>query len=279
MIKVGIQIAAKDNIYEQIAHASELGFDNAQIVVWNMNYYNEEYANEIKRACGDFNFTITSVWCGWSGPIDFSYPAMYLTLGLVPSAYRAQRTEELIKGAEFARMLGVRDIVTHMGYLPDNPFDKDRLGAMIALRHICKTIEPYGQRFLFETGEELPNSLVQLIKEIGQDNIGINFDPANMHINGRANSSDALDMFAPYVMGFHAKDGTYPKNGSPKGKETKIGEGDTDFPRLVRQLVNMGYDGYITIEREIAEGAVRDAEVVWEKGYLEDLIRCAMNKK
>lgn len=279
MIKVGILINGKENIYDQIAHAAGLGFDNAQISVWEMGYYNERYADEIKRACRDFNFTVTAIWCGWSGPKDWSYPGMYLTLGLIPEAYRAQRTVEILKGAEFARMLGVKDIITHMGYLPDNPFDKDRLGAMIALRHICKTIEPYGQRFLFETGEELPNSLVQLIKEIGQNNIGINFDPANMHINGRGNSSDALDMFAPYVRGFHGKDGTYPKDGNPKGKETKVGDGDTDYPRLMRQLVNMGYDGYVTIERECADSPERDAEIVWEKRYIEELIERAINEK
>ena len=281
-MKVGILIAmtkeTTESIYEKIAHVRSLGFDNGQLGIWDMSLYNDDFLAEVKKACKELDFTITALWCGWSGPVDWSYPNMYLTLGLVPAAYRAQRTNEILMGAEFARKLGIKDIITHMGYLPDNPFDKDRLGAMVALKHICKSIAPYGQRFLFETGEELPNSLVQLIKEIGCDNIGINYDPANMLINGRGNSADALDMFAPYVCGFHGKDAHYPKGGSPKGKEVKVGDGEANYPVLMEKLVKMGYEGYITIERECEEGPARDAEIVWEKAYIEDLIKKAEEK-
>ena len=277
MIKVGILISevSLENVYGKFKWARELGFDNCQLSVWDMSLHTDEFANEVKRAMADFGIKITAVWCGWSGPVDWSYPNMYLTLGLVPAAYRCQRTKDILAGAELARKLGVSDIITHMGYLPDNPFDKDRLGAMVAIRHICKTIAPHGQRFLFETGEELPNSLVQLIKEIDCDNIGINYDPANMMINGRANSYDALCMFAPYVRGFHGKDAVYPTGGSPKGREVVVGEGGANYPKLVEKLVDMGYDGYITIERETKEGAQRDAEIAATKTYLEKLIKKA----
>ena len=274
MIKVGILITdvSKENVYNKFAHARELGFDNCQLSVWDMSLHTEEFASAVKDAMERLDFKVTAVWCGWSGPRDWSYPNMYLTLGLVPSAYRAERIKDILGGAELARRIGVKDIVTHIGYLPDNPFNEDRLGTMIAVRHICKTIEPFGQRFLFETGEELPNSLVQLIKEIGCDNIGINYDPANMLINGRANSYDALCMFAPYVCGFHGKDAVYPEGGSPKGKEVTVGKGGADYPRLIRKLTEIGYDGYITIEREIPDSPERDREIVETKKYLEELI-------
>ena len=277
MIKVGILIgeANTENVYEKFKWAKELGFDNCQLSVWDMSLHTDEFANAVKRTSSELGITVTAVWCGWSGPVDWSYPNMYLTLGLVPPAFRAQRIKDILGGAELARKLGVSDIVTHMGYLPDNPFDKDRLGAMVAIRHICKTIAPYGQRFLFETGEELPNSLVQLIKEIGCDNIGINFDPANMMINGRGNSYDSLCMFAPYVHGFHGKDANYPKDGNPKGKEVMVGKGGANYPKLIEKLTEIGYDGYITIERETAEGPERDAEIAETKRFLEELIEKA----
>ena len=277
MIKVGILIteATVENVYDKFKWAKDLGFDNCQLSVWDMSLHTDEFANAVKDAMAKLDFKVTAVWCGWSGPVDWSYPNMYLTLGLVPAAYRCQRVKDILGGAELARKLGVKDVITHMGYLPDNPFDKDRLGAMIALRYICKTIAPYGQRFLFETGEELPNSLVQLIKEIGCDNIGINYDPANMMINGRANSYDALCMFAPYVCGFHGKDAVYPKDGNPKGKEVMVGKGGANYPKLIEKLTEIGYDGYITIEREIPDSPERDAEIAATKVFLEDLIEKA----
>ena len=276
-IKVGVQIFVKPDvdIYEQIKATRALGFDNAQLLVWNVKLYTDELAEKIMRACRDFDFKITGLWCGWFRAGTFAYPEMYETIGFVPVAYRDQRTRDFLLGAEFARKIGVRDVITHMGFLPDDPNHEDRLGAMVAIKHICKMIAPFGQRFLFETGEELPTSLVQFIKSIGEENIGINLDPANMLINGRGNSYDTLCMFAPYVYGFHAKDGVYPKNGEPKGHEVLVGTGEVNFPKLIDKLTEIGYDGYLSIEREIAEGDKRNAEIVKTKIYLERLIKRA----
>lgn len=272
-IKVGVQIRANPEIYEQIKFARSMGFDNTQLLVWDMSLYTDAFADEVNRACRDFDFKITGLWCGWFKTGKFAYPEMYETIGFVPVATRHQRMLDMLKGAEFARKIGVRDIITHMGFLPDDPNDEDRLGAMVTIKHICKTIAPYGQRFLFETGEELPVSLMQFIKSIGEENIGINLDPANMMINGRGNSYDSLCLFAPYVFGFHAKDAVYPVGDEPKGHEVMVGKGQANFPKLIDKLTEIGYDGYLSIEREIQEGDQRNAEIIETKKYLERLIK------
>ena len=48
------------------------------------------------------------------------------------------------------------------------------------------------------------------MRETGLDNLGVNFDPANLMMSGRANSLDALRMFRGCLYGVHAKDGRYP---------------------------------------------------------------------
>ena len=262
----------REDAYEVIAHAAKLGFDNGQLVVWDMNLYREDIVEQIQKACADFGFTLTAIWTGWSGPVIWSYPGMYASLGLVPAAWRAQRTQDILNGAAFARKLGVRDIITHMGFLPDDPFHPDHLGVVQAIRYISNTIAPYGQRFLFETGEELPNSLMQLFREVGTDNIGINFDPANLMINGRANPCDAMDRLLPFVLGCHAKDGVYPEGFEAKGREVQIGQGSVDFEKLLTKLFAAGYRGPLTIEREIPLGPERDRQLVEEKAYLEALL-------
>ncbi len=272
-MEVGILIHMSQDVYEDIAKMARLGFTNGQLAMWDMSLYEEDKVCEIQRACREHNFTVTAVWCGWTGPVVWTYPQMYSTLGLVPAAWRAQRVNEILNGAEFARKLGVKHIVTHLGFLPDDPNHPDYVGVVDAVRYICKELEPYGQRFLFETGEELPITILQLMKEIGADKVGINFDPANLMINGRANPHDALDLLAPYVYGCHGKDGVYSDGTNYKGKEVLIGEGLANFPVIIEKLRKAGYQGNITIEREVPYGEQRDREIVREKAYLEEIIK------
>lgn len=271
-MNVGILIPLQKDPYSAIAQAAELGFSSGQVSVWNMDLYNPETEKQLREACREYGFTVTALWCGWSGPVDWSYPNMYQTLGLVPAAWRSQRTADLLAGAAFAHNLGIRDVVTHLGYLPDDPFHPDRMGVVQAVRYLCGVIGRRGQRLLIETGEDLPNTLVQFIKETVADNIGLNFDPANLLINGRANPADALCMLAPWVMGCHGKDGIYPRNGNPKGKEVQVGHGQADFPRLVGILKSIGYTGDITIEHERHDSGHRLAEIKAAKEYLSGLI-------
>ncbi len=274
-MKIGklISSIANASYYEKIKKASSQGFDNGQIAVWDMDYYTDANAEELKRACRDFNFTITALWCGWSGYKDWSYPEMYNTLGLVPADTRRKRTDDLLKGAEFAHKIGVKDIVTHIGYLPDNPYHPDNMGVAKALKEICAELKKRDQYLLFETGEELPLSLAHLMCKVGTNNLGINFDPANLILNGRCFCpASALKFFAPYIRGFHAKDALMPVIGEFKKIEVLPGTGDADFPTLVSILKEIGYDGSITIEYEKFDDPDYEENIQKTKKYFEKLI-------
>ena len=107
--------------------------------------------------------------------------------------------------------------------------------------------------------------------DTGLMNVGINLAPANLIMYGKANPVDALDVFGEYVMGVHAKDGKYPTNGNELGVETRIGEGKVNFPAFIAKLKEVGYDGAVTIEREISgEEQIRDIKE--SITYLNDLI-------
>jgi len=125
---------------------------------------------------------------------------------------------------------------------------------------------------LFETGEELPVTLVQMMKATGCDNLGVNLDPANLILTGRANAVDALNYFGPFLMGMHAKDALRPEPGEPHGEEVPIGKGHANFPELIRILKSMGYDGEITIEREGVSGEEWENDLAAAKTYLEGII-------
>ena len=68
----------------------------------------------------------------------------------------------------------------------------------------------------------------------------------------------------------HAKDGCYPTDGRELGRETALGEGQVNFPALISKLRAMGYDGPITIEREIS-GEQQIADILKAR---ELLLRC-----
>ncbi len=274
-MKVGtmFKLDVDDNIYDRIAFSAKMGFDNAQLQVWDLSLCTEENVAEIKRACKDFNFTITALWCGWSGPKNWAYPRYFSTIGLVPADWRAHRMNELLRGAEFARKLGIQDIITHIGYLPDDPSHPNNMGVVEAVRHICRVIEDYDQYFLFETGEELPLSLMHLIQDTGMKNIGINFDPANLIMNGRATSAYvAAKFFGSYIRGFHAKDALQLEAPDFKKNEVLVGKGDVDYPSVFKALREIGYDGYITIERENFNDPNHEAELKYSKEFLEQFI-------
>jgi len=271
-MKVGLLVDITANFEEKIRHAKSLGFDFGQLVVWNMDFYTEENLAALKKLLSQIDFTVTDLWCGWSEPVVWKYPDKYTTLGLVPKEYRAKRLEELKRGARFAYEIGVKNIITHTGYIPDDPTAEAHIGVIEALKELCSELSERGQTFSFETGEELPLTLSIMMGEIGFDNVGINFDPANLLSSGRANPGDAMELLGNKVIGFHAKDAIPPKFGEFGGKQTPIGEGRVDFEQLLSQLKNFGYEGDIVIEHEMYTRDDRDGDILRAKEYLEKII-------
>lgn len=276
-MKVGLLVDITHDYEGSLRKAKALGFDLGQLVIWDMNFYTEENLAALKNLLQELDFTATDLWCGWSGPINWRYPEMYNTIGLVPEAYREQRTKELLRGARFAHELGVKNVITHLGYVPDNPCDKDHRGVVEALRVIGSELGARGQTFALETGDNIPLTLGVMIRETGMDNIGINLDPANLLIDGRANPVDALELFGSHVYGMHAKDAIPAKFGELCGSERPIGKGNVDFETLIRKLKEIGYAGHISIEHEIHKSPDRDQDIRKAKVYLESLIAKTYN--
>ena len=124
---------------------------------------------------------------------------------------------------------------------------------------------------LYETGQETPITLLRAITDVGVDNQFVNLDTANLILYGKGNPIDALDVIGKLVRGTHAKDGLFPTDPKKMGEEVPIGQGKADFPRLIPRLKQLGYDGPLTIEREIS-GPRQLEDIRKEKAYLEKLI-------
>ena len=174
------------------------------------------------------------------------------TLGLVPPAYREMRVAELKRAAQFAAWCEAPAIITHCGFIPENPKDPQYAGTVAAIAEVAERCHELGIGFWFETGQETPVVILRVIEDIGLPNFGINFDTANVILYGKANPVDALDVFGTYVRNLHAKDGLYPTNGRELGREVAIGSGKVDWLRLIERLHELEFGGEIVIEREIS---------------------------
>lgn len=268
---LGTVIKMSDDLDAKFAALVDMGFHACQLINWKPEYLDEKYVDVVLDACKKYDVTITAYWCGYEGPIVWNFTDGPATLGLVPPAYRFDRLKMLKKGADFAKKIGVTDVVTHAGFLPENPNTTEYEDVLVALKDLCKYLKANEQRFLFETGQETPTTLLRVIQDIGTENVGINLDPANLILYGKGNPIDALTVFGQYVYNVHGKDGNYPTDGKKLGKETPIGEGMVNFPAFIQKLKDIGYDGPIIIEREIS-GDQQIADIKASKIYLEELI-------
>ncbi|MBQ8416006.1 MAG: sugar phosphate isomerase/epimerase [Clostridia bacterium] len=258
-------------IEEKIQRVHDLGFEYCQISCWDMSLYTDEMAERILKALEQYHVKISTLWCGWSGKGIWNFYEGPLTLGLVPVASRWARMKDLMTGSDFGKKLGVTQIATHAGFLPEDPNSQTYKEVVCALREVANHCKENGQLFLFETGQETPTTLKRTIEDIGLDNLGINLDPANLILYGKANPIDALDTFGEYVRDVHAKDGNYPTNGHDLGEETPLGEGKVNFPAFVKKLKEVGYDGTLTIEREVS-GEKQLTDILNAKALLEQHI-------
>lgn len=259
------------DILEKFRKNQELGINSCQICIWNVSIFkSDEHAEKIKAAIAETGISVSSLWAGWSGPCEWNFTAGPDTIGLVPVAYRFTRLCELKSAADFAERIGVKQVVTHVGFIPENPSATEFNGTVAALRNLCGYMKQKDQYFLFETGQETPITLLRTIEAIGTGNVGVNLDTANPILYGKANPVDALDVFGKYVMDTHIKDGFYPTNGMYLGHEARAGDGKANIPEVVRKLIaDYNYEGPFTIEREIS-GEQQIADIIHAKKLLED---------
>lgn len=270
-MKIGTIVYLNNDIEKSFENLIKYGFNNCQLCCWDQSILNDEYVDRVIKSKIKYGIEISAFRCGWSGPAEWNFIDGYLTLGIVPIYYRDIRVKELKNGADFAKKIGVKDVVTHMGFLPENMKTDEYKEIVNVIKDLALYLKNNNQYLLFETGQETPITLKRTIEIINTGNLGINLDPANLLMYGKGNPCDAIDIFGEYIRGVHAKDGEYPINGMFLGEEKRIGDGRVNFPLLINKLKKIGYDGAITIEREIV-GDEQIKDIIYAKKFLEDII-------
>jgi sugar phosphate isomerase/epimerase len=176
----------------------------------------------------------------------------------MPLETRAARTAELKAIADFARELNVKVVGIHLGFVPHDTSDPDYRVMLELTRGVCDHCKRNGQALHLETGQEPVDVLIEFLDDVDRDNLFVNFDPANMILYGAGEPIPALEKLGSRVRSIHCKDATWSdKPGETWGRETPLGEGNVDMGAFVKMLKKIGYEGPLTIEREIPEEPAR----------------------
>ena len=251
-----------------IKHVHDLGFPTCQL---GIGIFDDGAAARLRAAIAKYGVEVTSAIAGGPGPEIYDFYHGPQTIGLVPRQSREARIARIKQVSDFAKKVGIPGVQTHCGFIPENPNEPLYTEAVEAIRTVAQYCKQNGQTFRCETGQETPITLVRAIKDVGLDNVGVNFDVANVILYGKANPVDSVELLGPYIMGVHAKDGLYPTDTRQLGREVPIGQGKVNFPVLIPLLKKVGYLNPLTIEREIS-GAKQAEDIRASKEFLEKLI-------
>ncbi len=169
-------------------------------------------------------------------------------------------------------------VTTHIGVVPADPAH-DRYKIM---QEACYALASYadsiGAHFAVETGPETSADLKCFLDSLGGTRgVGVNLDPANLVMVTGDDPVAAVYNLKDYIVHTHAKDGVMLRRGNPEYiygvvhpvpeefqgvqyfAEVPLGEGSVPFAPYLRALEDIGYRGFLTIEREC--GATPEADI------------------
>ena len=252
----------KRSIEESIALAGKLGMDGIQIYAVSGDFSadallgNKEKIEYYKRLIKDNGLTVSAL-CGDLGGHGFEIEADNPT--------RVEKTNRIV---DLAAEFGTSVVTTHIGVIPDDE-TSHKYGVMLAALRACgEYAASRGVTLAIETGPEVAPVLFEFVKKAGKG-VGVNLDPANFVMVTGQDPTEAVYMLRDFIVHTHLKDGKMLKKSDPveiynvfaeggiEGLnvadsfiETPVGEGDVDFTAYVGALKEIGYDGFLTIERE-----------------------------
>jgi len=269
--KIGVFAHFSDDPAACAAWVKRCQVDNCQLLCPPKKFFSGPGFKKMLEAFKGSGLKITTLFCCYDGESYADIPTVRETVGFINRKTRGERFEKTLKISDLAKKMGVDVIAAHIGFVPEDPAEVLYKEVLATIRNIAEYCKKNKQLFALETGQEPANVLLRFIQDVGMDNVKVNFDPANMILYGSGNPIEALDVVGKYVVGVHAKDGVWPKEAGKLGEEKILGQGEVNIPNFIAKLKSLGYDGYITIEREISgEEQVRD--ILKAKELLEGLL-------
>lgn len=183
---------------------------------------------------------------------------------------------------DLALDLDTKIITTHIGVVPSDK-NHDRYKIMQeACYELAQYADSVGARFAVETGPETSLVLKEFLDSLGSTGVSVNLDPANLAMVTGDDPVQAVYNLKKYIVHTHAKDGNKLADGNPEYiyhvvhpvpesyngvrfyEEVPLGTGSVDFPKYLAALEDIGYKGFLTIEREAGATPEKDIKIAYD---------------
>ncbi|MCH5198939.1 MAG: sugar phosphate isomerase/epimerase [Oscillospiraceae bacterium] len=162
-----------------------------------------------------------------------------------------------------------RVITTHIGKVPADESSEEYENIVRTIERLGKYGDEIGVAFATETGPEKAPILKKILDKANTKSAKVNLDPANFVMCSAQDPAEAVYILKDYIVHTHAKDGIMIDENSYQ--EKILGEGDVNFPEYLAALKDIGYDGFLTIEREA--GATRFADIKHAVSFLSENLK------
>ncbi len=230
-----------------VALAAKLGVDGVQInAARGLLKYDEMTAQELGKVrdlLSSYGLTLSAL-CG-----DFG------SHGFMEESENRWRIDASKRILELSCELGCKIVTTHIGKIPTT-INKTYEVMHNACRELAEYADSVGAVFAVETGPEKAIVLRDFLDSLGASGVRVNFDPANLVMCVGDRPELAVHELSKYIVHTHAKDGKMINEGHYI--ELPLGEGDVNFDTYLPNLAKSGFDGFLTIEREVGEDPVAD---------------------
>lgn len=182
---------------------------------------------------------------------------------------------------ELAKDLECNIVTTHIGVVPG---DKNHPRYQI-MQEACGALARYADamqaHFAIETGPETSLTLKGFLDSLGSTGVAVNMDPANLVMVTGDDPVQAVYNLKDYIVHTHAKDGIKLLDSDPEViygikdiedviqegevfREMPLGEGHVPFEKYLAALEDIGYKGFLTIEREVGDNPAKDIALAAE---------------
>mgnify|MGYP002798296271 CR=1 FL=1 len=251
-----------------IEEAAKLGLDGVQIYATTGEFSPETLTAEQKAGYKTLlqeHCLVVSALCGDMGGYGFEIEA--------DNGERVEKTKRII---DLAVEFGTQVVTTHIGVIPEDKSEPRYAVMLRALTECGLYAKEKGVTLAIETGPGKAKTLFAFLKDT-KGGVGVNLDPANFVMVTGQDPVEAVYLLKDYIVHTHAKDGVMIHQNNPTEvyhafavggvaaleacegfKEVPLGQGQVDWKAYLAALKEIGYDGFLTIERETGEKPVED---------------------
>ncbi len=250
-----------------IEKAGELGLSGVQIYATGGDFtpdMSDEKKKEYREALAAAGLTVSALCADMGG------------YGFEVAEDNAARVAATCRIIDLAAEFGARVITTHIGVIPADKQNPRYAVMLEALTEVGRYAKSRGVTAAIETGPETAPTLLAFLRDT-DGGVGVNLDPANFTMVTGQDAVEAVHLLREYIVHTHAKDGVMLEKQDPEAvyhafavggidalnvmsgfREVPLGEGQVDWPAYIAALREIGYDGYLTIEREAGDDPAAD---------------------